>query len=51
VYRGIIALAETQKTISDEDLTKVVEAVRNAPRPEGENTHGEHEKLGCGRTV
>jgi len=51
VYRGIIALAETQKTISDEDLAKVVEAVRNAPRPEGENTRRDHEKLGCGRTV
>ena len=34
VYRKIIALADIQKTISDEDLARILEAVRKAPLPE-----------------
>jgi len=51
VYRKIIALADIQKSISDDDLAKVVEAVRQAPRSERDKVEREHAKLGCGRAV
>jgi 2-isopropylmalate synthase len=51
VYRKIIALAEVQKSITDEDLSNVLQEVRTAPLAETENSHRGHEKLGYGRTI
>lgn len=51
VYRKIIALADVQKSITDEDLSKVLEEVRTAPLRDTDQAHRGHEKLGYGRAV
>jgi len=51
VYRKIIALAEVQKSITDEDLSKVLEEVRTAQLGDTDQSHRGHEKLGYGRAV
>ena len=51
VYRKIIALADVQKSINDDDLSKVLKEVRTAPLGDTDQSPRGHEKLGYGRAV